>query len=212
LGKNIDIAVLELLSSKICHDLISPIGAINNGVEIYEDMPPEDAKEVIDLISFSAQQASAKLQAYRMAYGAGGADTSIKPEDVHKTIEAIVGAEKKIRQEWDPHAPLGPVDRPKGFAKLLVASLLLAMEALPKGGTLIVLKDGDNVAVMSRGEDAGLRPGMEDALNGAVPVEKLEPKFMHAYMTGLMARHYGFTVSVKEKKDGYIVFSLVVPT
>jgi histidine phosphotransferase ChpT len=212
LSKNTDIALLELMASKICHDLISPIGAINNGVEIFGEMDEEGGKEVMELIAFSAQQASAKLQAYRMAYGAGGADSSIKPEEVHKTIENIVGAEKKIRQQWDPHAPLGPAERPNGFAKVLVSVLMLAMEALPKGGMIAALADGNNVAIMARGDDAGLRPGMEDALSGSMPFEKLEPKFMHAYMCGLNARNYGFTLSVKEKNEGYIVFSLVVPS
>lgn len=117
----IDTDILELMASKICHDLISPIGAVNNGIEFLTEMGPDAGEEVTDLIAFSASQASAKLKAYRMAYGAGGADDSIKPEEVHRAIEDIVGAEKKIVQEWDPYAPLGYEDRPKAFARCLFA-------------------------------------------------------------------------------------------
>ena len=207
----IDVGILELLASKICHDLISPIGAVNNGIEILEEMGPDAGQEVTDLISYSAAQASAKLQAYRMAYGAGGADTSIKPEDVHKTIEAIVSADKKVKQNWDPHAPLGPADRPSGFSKLLMSAILLGMEALPKGGTISVKNDGDSVIVMAAGTDAGLRDGTAEALSLAMPRDKLEPKFMHAYVTGLIARHYDYKMTAHDSKEGFVGIRFTPP-
>jgi hypothetical protein len=100
-SKQIDAVMLEVLASKICHDLISPIGAVNNGVELIEDMGPDAGPEATALIAFSAQQASAKLQAFRMAYGTGGADANIKPDDVFKAIELIINQDKKIKQEWN---------------------------------------------------------------------------------------------------------------
>ena len=120
----IDTGILELLASKVCHDLISPIGAVNNGIEFLTEMGPDAGEEVTDLIAFSAGQASAKLKAYRMAYGAGGADDSIKPEEVHEAIQAIVGAEDKVTQEWDPYGDLGYEDRPKAFCKILVSAFV----------------------------------------------------------------------------------------
>ena len=101
MSNTIDTGILEILSSKICHDLISPIGAVNNGIEFLTEMGPDAGEEVTDLIAFSANQASAKLKAYRMAYGAGGADDSIKPEEVDQAIEDIISAEGKIKQDWD---------------------------------------------------------------------------------------------------------------
>jgi len=68
----IDTDILELMASKVCHDLISPIGAVNNGIEFLTEMGPDAGEEVTDLIAFSASQASAKLKAFRMAYGVGG--------------------------------------------------------------------------------------------------------------------------------------------
>ncbi|HRQ61461.1 MAG TPA: hypothetical protein PLO23_08135, partial [Alphaproteobacteria bacterium] len=100
--EKIDIHVLELLASKICHDLISPVGAVANGVEFLEDMEIEGADDILGLINFSAKQGSAKLQAYRMAYGAGGADSSIKPEDVHKIFGSFIALDEKVKQDWDP--------------------------------------------------------------------------------------------------------------
>lgn len=212
MSAKIDIGILELLASKICHDLISPIGAIHNGLEIIDEMG-DGGKEVTDLIAFSATQASAKLQAFRMAYGAGGADTSIKPEEVHKSIEAIVGAEKKIRQTWEATAPLGPMDRPKGFSKILICALLLAMESLPKGGT-ISAKNGSSeneVIVKAEGENAGFREGIKDALTLKMPRERLEPKFVHAYVTGLNAANYGFSITAAEETGRSATITITAP-
>ncbi len=191
-----DITILELLASKICHDVISPIGAVNNGVELITEMGAEAVPDATELIGFSAQQASAKLQAFRLAYGAGGADAIIKVSDVHKTIQQIVGAEKKITQSWNANADLGPIAAQKGFCKILTCVLLLAMESLPKGGKLIVAADGNSAVVRAEGTDAGLRGQAGNALKGTIPFKDIPPQDVHACMTGLISHHYGFNVSM----------------
>lgn len=199
----IDLRILEILTSKVCHDLISPIGAVNNGVEFMQEMGVEDAGDAVDLIAFSAQQASAKLTAFRMAYGTGGADNSIKPEDVYNIIQDIVGAESKISQDWDKDAPIGlnqeTFERPTGFAKILICGLLLAMDCLPRGGVLSVEAEGDNdFTVIATGENAAFRDGTQDALTFKIPSETLEPKNVHPYVMGLLAEQYGFSVKLDE--------------
>src|SRR3954470_6811530 len=86
-------AVLELLASRVCHDLISPVGAVHNGVEFLQETGVEAGAEAVALIAHSAQQASAKLQIFRLAYGAGGRDPNIKPEDVKKAFASLVDAD-----------------------------------------------------------------------------------------------------------------------
>lgn len=190
-----DTAMLEILASKICHDLISPIGAVNNGVELVTDLGADAGPEAIELISFSAQMASSKLQAFRLAYGVGGSDANIKVSDVHKTIQQIVGAEKKITQNWNPEANLGPLRDKRAFCKILTCVLLLAMECLPKGGKLIVASDAASVVVRAEGTDAILKGLAPDALKLSVAADKLQPQDVHAYMTGLMAKNYGFAIA-----------------
>lgn len=206
-GHPIDSHLLEILASKICHDLISPIGAVNNGIELMEEMGPDAGPEAAELISLSAHQASAKLQAFRIAYGVGGADSTIKPEDVFKSIENIISQDKKIKQEWNPSAPLGLKDgeRPKGYCKLLLCSLMLAMECLPKGGTLSIIPGtGIETAIVAKGENASLRGQTADALALALDAHGLDPKYVHAYMTGLLAKRYGFQVSAKDSGQGFV--------
>ncbi|MFK7840465.1 MAG: histidine phosphotransferase family protein [Bdellovibrionales bacterium] len=198
----IDIRILEILTSKVCHDLISPIGAVNNGVEFMQEMGVEDAADGLDLIAFSAQQASAKLTAYRMAYGSGGADNSIKPEDVYNIIQDIVGAESKITQDWDKDAPIclneETFERPTGFGKILICGLLLAMDCLPKGGVLSVTHDGDkDFTIFAKGENSDFRDGTQPALTHKISSDDLEPKNVHPYVMGLLAEQYGFSVALK---------------
>lgn len=206
---NNDIQLLELMASKICHDLISPVGAVSNGVEFLEEMGADAGEEVTGLIAYSAQQAAAKLKAFRMAYGLGGADDSIKPEDVHQSFEELVGPENKIRQNWDPHGPLNLEERPRGYSKMLMSLLLLATEALPKGGEITLsIGEGQSAVLNLTGEKVALRDYVEESLGLLMPVSDLEPKLVHAYITGLMARKYGFTLSVDQQGDEAMRFTM----
>lgn len=212
MSTKIDIHVLELLASKICHDLISPVGAVANGVEFLEELEIEGADDIVELIQFSARQGSAKLQAYRLAYGAGGADTSIKPEDVHKMFGAFIALDKKIEQDWDPYGPLGPEERAPGFCKLLMCGLLLGVESLPKGGVLRVMAGGANeTLIRAEGTDCAIKPDCRKALTSVMAAEALTPKQMHAQTTLLLCQHYGFQIAVQEDGDGFVVYALTSP-
>ncbi len=213
MNQNIDIQILELLASKICHDLISPIGAVNNGVEFLEEMGAEAGEEITGLISFSAAQASAKLQAFRMAYGAGGADSALKPEDVHKLFEMLIGPDGKIRQDWDPHAPIGPEILPHGFCKILMACLLLAMECLPKGGTITVsgAAGSNQTHIKAQGENVTFKDRAEKALALAVDCESLGPTLIHAYVTGLLAKNYNFSIATNSAENDFALLTLTSP-
>ena len=212
----INIRILEILVSKVCHDLISPIGAVNNGIEFVTEMGIEDSGDAFDLIKFSAQQASAKLQAYRMAYGAGGADNSIKPEDVYAAIDNIISAEAKLTQDWDQYTPAGlnpnTGERPTGFGKMLISCFLLAMDSLPKGGVLkLEEKDEATLVVTGEGENAGFKDKTNAALTLSIPQEELEPKYIHAYVMGLLCEEYGFKISLDDSADNKISITITLP-
>ena len=205
---DIDIAFMEKLASQICHDLISPVGAISNGVELVEEMGMDAAEDAFALISYSALQANAKLKAYRMAYGAGGADPSIKPEDVYKVFEDYLGPKdsRKINQDWDPHAPLAPEERPNGFCKVLISTLLIAHSALPKGGTISVSQNGEGFTdITASGEDAGFRDDTPGALALSVDKNDLTQRQMHPYTAALTARHYGYNIALSQDGESVVL-------
>lgn len=187
------VRLLELVSSKICHDLISPVGAVSNGVEILEEMGADD--DVTALISFSAAQANAKLKTLRLAYGLGGADTGIRLEEIHQTFNEFITGDNRVKQDWDAHLDLG-FEPKTGFPKILMCSLLLASEALPKGGTISVsAEDNDTILVTGHGENANFRDGVTNALMLETSANDLAPKLIHPYITGLFAQIYGFDIT-----------------
>ncbi len=202
-----DTRVLEQLASKICHDLVSPVGAVNNGVEFLEDMGPDALEDALGLIKYSAAQASAKLQAFRLAYGAGGADPNIKPEDIQRAFSALISAEGKVSQSWDPFAPLGQKEKnPPGFCKILMASLMLGQEFLPKGGTISVRAgEPGHTIVTAEGEVANVKEGVEDALKGKTDPDTLTPQLVHPYALGQIAELHGYSVTLGERADNFVM-------
>lgn len=208
-------AVVELLASRICHDLISPVGAINNGLEFMQEAgdDKDSVAEAVGLVSYSATQAAAKLAAFRMAYGAGGRDPNIKPEDVQKAFSALVAGDGKISQMWDPFGPLGPAKPyPKAFCKMLMCGMMMAMECLPKGGAVGVRPGtGAQTLIIAEGEGAVVRDRVEVALAGDVAPESLDPRLVHPYAVGLLARSYGYNLKISEQVPGKITFTLDCP-
>ncbi|MEM6811192.1 MAG: histidine phosphotransferase family protein [Pseudomonadota bacterium] len=210
-------AVLELLASRICHDIISPVGAINNGIELMRELGPDGLEDGLDLVEYSASQSAAKLTAFRMAYGAGGRDPNIKPEDVQKVFGDLIRQEGKISQTWDPYGKLGPDPLPPAYCKMLMCSMMLAMECLPKGGYISVRphKDkngGDNASlIMAEGEGATIREQIEDALQQKVSPNDLDPRLVHPYAISIMAESYGYELHLKSRTDERIEWILECP-
>lgn len=203
--------LLELLSSRICHDLVSPVGAINNGIEFMEDAgdDKESIEQATGLISHSAQSAAARLQVFRIAYGGGGRDGNIKPEDIQKAFGALIRTDGKVRQSWDPFGPLGIDAKEKGFAKILICGLVLAMECLPKGGTVFVDPGkGNETIIKAEGPDAVVRENVEAALKRDIDPETLDPRLVHPYTLSLIAETYGFAVSLVNKGENSVVWSI----
>ncbi len=203
-----NVEILELMASKICHDLISPVGAISNGVEIMEELGGEVDSDIINLIAFSSVQANAKLKTMRMAYGVGGSDANIKPQDVHDIFGEYLSGENRISQDWTPNTDIA-AEQKEGFAKMLMLCLMLIIDALPKGGVISAKSDGDNVTVISgKGDNAHFRDGYLHALENKTPSDQLSPKLIHAYITGLLARNYGFEITIDESENNFIFLRL----
>ncbi|MCB9988684.1 MAG: hypothetical protein H6868_05025 [Rhodospirillales bacterium] len=205
----IDTSTLEQLASRICHDLISPIGAIHNGLEFMQDMGMDSDEEAMALIAHSSRQASAKLQMFRLAYGAGGNDPHIKPEDVYKNYAAFIEGDGKITQDWDPHADLGFEERPAGYCKMLACALMMASECLPRGGTVTVTAGNPGqTMVVASGTDAGPREKVIDALAGRLSADNLEPRLVHPFIVSILAQHYGYAFTLESNEDAKVTISI----
>src|SRR5579872_1835285 len=101
----IDLRVLELLASKLCHDLVSPVSAINNGVELIEDIGGSVVDEAMKLIGDSAGHASRRLRLFRMAYGRAGSEEHLGAKDVRQTAgQYLLGG--KVNLTWPEDQPV----------------------------------------------------------------------------------------------------------
>jgi histidine phosphotransferase ChpT len=187
-GETIDLKIAEFLAARLCHELVSPIGAIGNGLEILED-EPDFAGDAGALIGLSARQASRRLQFYRVAYGA----TMNLADDLVRRAAVDLFAEGKIALEWR----IGAL--PSGWQKLACNLVLLASEGLPRGGRVILDKDGDGGIVASaEGEGARLAEPIPALLAKPTDPDALSPRTVQAVFTAALAERAGTIVEVRQ--------------
>jgi histidine phosphotransferase ChpT len=187
-----------LLCSRVCHDLISPVGAIVNGIEVMEEDKDEETKAfALELIKKSAIQASAKLQFCRLAFGAAGsAGAQIDLGDAEKAARGLI-EDGKTTLSWNlPRALLA-----KNRVKLLLNMVLIATGCIPRGGTLTidpVPGDDGSVAgfvMTASGLNAKLNPTTAELLAGS-PAHAVDAHAIQPLYTGILARDCGFVVSM----------------
>lgn len=190
-----------LLCSRLCHDLISPVGAIINGLEVMEEDKDEETKTfALDLIKKSAGQASAKLQFCRLAFGASGsAGAQIELGDAEKAARGLF-EDGKATLVWNlPRALVA-----KNRVKLLLNMLLVASGAIPRGGTLTADPMGEGYQVIARGLNARLAPTTADLLAGT-PAEAVNAHAVQPLYTGILARDCGLGISARLEGDAVVV-------
>ena len=193
-----------LLCSRVCHDLISPVGAIVNGLEVLDDNPkPEDRDFALDLIRKSAKTASARLQFCRLAFGAAGsAGAQIDLGDAQTMAKGHI-EDGKITMTWN----LPRLLLPKNRVKLLLNMLVIAQQTIPRGGTLTIDPVGDGEAMSFRVTTAGLNArvpqNIVDMLNSssnAVDAHAVQP-----YYTRLLAQACGLKVTLTPEGETVVI-------
>lgn len=199
----LDPRVLELIASRICHDLVSPVGAISNGVELVQDMGEEAGEEALNLISSSAQQASIRLKCFRLSYGAAGTDKNVGFRDIKDAFTNWLSS-GHIKAEFEQNLEVKFSMPPRGFFKCVLNVLILAEECNRGDGKIFVssLTDGKNgLKIVATGKQVGFRDGAEAALKGETKPDDLDPRSVHAYVTGRFAEHFGFTLTHQLQSD-----------
>ena len=200
----VDPRVIELLCSRLCHDLISPVSAINNGIEIITEFGDEMQGEALSLMGESAREAARRLQFFRIAFGAAGAPSGDPVSlEVARARALELFADGKVALDWPASEAPAEVQIPRGVVKLLLNMILVANEALAGGGTVSVrLSSGDDgldATVTAVCHRAGLGDELRAALAGTAAFEDLTPTTAQAYYTSLLAAGLGSTVAAAEQ-------------
>lgn len=189
-----------MLCSKICHDLINPVGAINNGLQALDDPGQAEMADLArNMVSNAAKQALAKLEYARLAFGASStAGTEFDTRDCEKVAHILFDIEK-ADLDWT----ITPVLMPKNKAKLMMNMVLIAIAAVPRGGLVKVSMTGDagseSIAVVATSDPEKkqrtfLPQGVDELLAGT-PEGGVEARNIQPFYTGLLARMCNMSVS-----------------
>jgi histidine phosphotransferase ChpT len=191
----------SLLCSRVCHDVISPVGAIVNGIELYDSGDASMKEFSIDLVRKSSRQASARLQFARLAFGAAGsAGAMIDTGDAGQVANAFF-ADEKINLVWEvPRALL-----PKNQVKLILNLVMVATHAIPRGGSLTVAgtiagEQGDFV-LTATGINARMPHNAEDLIAGRAPNGVVDAHAIQPYYAGQIAQAAGMAVQFAIEGD-----------
>ena len=203
---SLDLAAL--LCSRVCHDVISPVGAIANGLEVLESEKDPDMRGfAMDLIKKSTAVASARLQFCRLAFGAAGsAGASIDTGDAESVARGLI-ADEKTKVVWNATRAL----LPKNKVKLILNLVLMAGQTIPRGGVITVTIDGmDNelkITVESSGLNAKLQSHWPHLLAGE-PDGTVDAHGIQPYYAGLVAREAHLAVTAVAE-DGKVTLAAV---
>lgn len=195
-----DLRIGEALTARLCHELVSPVGAIANGVEILT----EDAGFAADaatLIGQSAGEASRRLQFYRLAYGA----LSPVGADVARQATLELFKEGRCRCEW----PSAATPIPTEFVKLTMNLLLLASGTLPRGGVVAPAWGDTGLVVTARGQGARIDGNLELLMSPELEPAEINPKTVQAVFVAVLARQLGCVVENQGAGPDYVAFSAI---
>jgi len=198
----IDLRVLELLAARLCHELIGPVAAIGNGVELLADEEPDFVREAVALVEESARKANRRLQFYRFAYGFSGGELTGPPP--HQLASALF-ADSGVACEYREAVRALPLDR----QKLACNMLAIGGEVLSRGGRLVIDAGTVGPELEGVGDGAGPSAQIRDALTLGTPLAELTSRNVGAYFTGLLAAALGCRILV-DAQPGSFRLSLAV--
>lgn len=199
----------SLLCSRLCHDLLSPVGAMNNGLELLADeTDPEMRERCMELLAESAQTTANRLKFYRLAFGsAGGFADQVDTNEARAVIEGL-HVSGKVRLGWMVDAPT----LSKPAIKTLLNLALIAGDALVRGGQLDIGAEGGEVVIRAEGPRVVLDPELRNALLGHADPDLVSPRAAAAWLVHILVSENGGSVQVSQPEDGVMMIGATLPT
>jgi len=200
-----DLDLAALLCSKVCHDVISPVGAIANGLEVLEDEQDAEMRDIaFDLVRRSSRQASAKLQFCRIAFGAAGsAGSSIDTGDAEDVAKKFIG-EDKVTLEWEVPREI----RPKNQVKLILNLVMLAISSIPRGGKITMgVADGGGLTARAEGKNAKVPEKTLVMLEGDAQEDAMDARLAQVYYTLRLANECELDLAATNTGEDAVEYS-----
>jgi histidine phosphotransferase ChpT len=203
----------SLLCSRLCHDLLSPVGALNNGIELLADEhDPEMRARCLDLLGESARASANKLKFFRLAFGAaGGFADEVDAREARAAIDGLFGGDGRIQFGW-------MVDEPvisKAALKVLLNIALIAGDALVRGGTLDVGAEkhdrGLDIVVRAAGTRIVLDPELRKVLAGETSEDDVAPRAAAAWLVHCLVQEGGGQIQLADEEEGLLIIGASLP-
>lgn len=207
-----DVDLAALLCSRLCHDLLSPVGAMNNGLELLADEhDPEMRKRCMDLLAESAKSAADKLKFFRLAFGAaGGFGSEVDPAEARAVVEPLVTAGHKTELIWSVPATL----MPKRAVKILLNLVLIANDALVRGGKLFVgaeLRAGEQeIVIRAEGMRVIFDKTVRETLEGKMAASEIDSRTAAAWMVYSLCGQNQGAIQIAQPAENELVVGALV--
>lgn len=207
------VELASLLCSRLCHDLLSPVGALNNGIELLADeQDPEMRERCLELLSESARASANKLKFFRLAFGAGGGfGDEIDTREARTALEGLYGADKRIELGW----MVADDKMSKGAIKLLLNLAMIAGDALVRGGRLDVgaeRRDGAlEMVIRAEGPRILLDPKLRETIARGSAGGEIEPRAAGAWLAHTLAAEAGGTIQLSDPSAEALLIGVTLP-
>ncbi|GAB4484296.1 MAG: histidine phosphotransferase family protein [Erythrobacter tepidarius] len=201
-----------MLCSRLCHDMLSPVGALANGLELLaEEQDPEMRARCMELLEHSAKISTDKLKFFRLAFGAaGGFGEAIPIDEAQSVVNALVADAKRVEINWAIAEP----SLPKPAIKVLLNLAQIALDALVRGGVLDIgaeRRDGAvEIVARARGDRIAFDETIGRALQGDLADGEITSRTAAAHMIALLAEEMAGGIQYK-LGDGMLVLGAVLP-
>lgn len=201
----------SLLCSRLCHDLLSPIGAMNNGLELLADeTDPEMRARCIELLTDSARASANKLKFFRLAFGAaGGFGDKVDVNEPRQLIEGLVADKPRVELQW--HVPSDLLAKPA--VKVLLNLALIGLDGLVRGGQLIIAAEENGgtceIAVNATGPKVVIDEAVAGALSGKTMGTVMSPRTAPAYMILQIARASGGDIQLAATPESLVIGAML---
>ena len=207
------VELASLLCSRLCHDLLSPVGALNNGIELLADEQDPDMRErCLELLAESARATANKLKFFRLAFGAGGGfGDEIDTREAKTALEGLYGADKQTELGW----MVADDKLPKGAVKLLLNLAMIAGDALVRGGRLDIGAErrGGSLELVIRAEGPRilLDPKLRETIAKGHSGGEVEPRAAGAWLAHTLAAEAGGSIQLSDPAEAALMIGVTLP-
>lgn len=199
----------SLLCSRLCHDLMSPVGSMSNGLELLADEDdPEMRARCMELLADSARASADRLKFFRLAFGAGGGfGDAVPAAELKAAIEGLLRGNKRIQLGWLVEAPTIE----KTAAKILLNLGMIGIDALARGGRLDVGAENGEVVVRAEGTRLTLDAEVRSVLAGAADDGAMSARTSGAWLVRRLAEAEGGRIELADHEQGVLLLAGFLP-